>query len=198
MTAVSSKSGAVSIRYAAALLDMAAEANAVAQVETDIAELGAMIDASDEFRTMILNPLFGRAQQQRAILAIADKAKFQPLTRNFLGVLADNRRLSELPGIVRAFRSELTRRRGEVEARVVSAHALSDKQAKALQAQLSKVLGSNVTLNVDVDRDLLGGMVVTVGSTMIDDSVRRKLERLKRAMTTGSNQNQTLASKEVG
>ena len=92
--------------------------------------------------------------------------------------------------------AELSRRRGEVTAKVKAAHTLSAAQTKDLQAYLSQSMGHNVTLDVEVDKDLLGGMVVTVGSRMIDDSVRNKLERLGRAMGTGSNSNQQ--AKEVG
>ena len=117
--------------------------------------------------------------------ALAQKAKFQTLTANFLGVLAQNRRLPALGAVIGAFQSELRRRRGEVEAKVETAFALNPAQTNALQEQLSKAMGTNVTLNVEVNRDLLGGLVVTVGSRMIDDSVRRKLEKLQRTMNSG-------------
>lgn len=197
MTQKSSKSSPVAARYAGALLDLAAEAGLVEKVEADINDLSSMMDGSEDLRAVIRNPLVGRERQKDAILALADQAKFQTITRNFLGVVAGNRRLGALPSIISAFKSELTRRRGGLEARVQTAYALTPAQTEALQTQLSKAMGAHVTMDVVVDKDILGGLIVTVGSTMIDDSVRRKLERLKRAMSSGSNQNQTL-NKEVG
>lgn len=197
MASGSSNTNLVATRYASALLDMAEEAKLTAQVEKDMSELGAMIGESADLRVLIDNPLVSRVQQMNGILSIAEKAKLQQLTGNFLGVLADNRRLNILPQIIRKFAEECRRRRGEVEAKVETAYAMSPAQTDALQKELSKAMGTNVTLDVSVNKDLLGGMVVTVGSRMIDDSVRRKLERLQRTMSSGSNENQTQL-KEVG
>lgn len=172
----------VARRYAAALLDMAEESKAVEQVERDLLELQSMLQSSDDLKTMVASPLVNRGQQTATVAALADQAKFHKLTANFLGVLAQNRRLPVLNDVIEAFRIELTRRRGEVLAQVQSAVALSPAQTKALQEQLSKAMGTNVTLNVEVRKELLGGMIVTVGSRMIDDSVKRKLEKLQRAM----------------
>lgn len=193
----SSNSNQVASRYVSALLDMAADAGQTEKVEKDLLELEAMIAGSGDLQMLIDNPLMNSAQQRAGILALADKAKFQQLTGNFLGVVANNRRLSLLPQIIRTCKTELRKRRGEVEAKVESAFALTPAQTDALQKELSKAMGVNVTLNVEVNKDLLGGMIVTVGSRMIDDSVRRKLERLQRTMSSGSNENQTQL-KEVG
>lgn len=182
--ATTSSTGQVASRYAAALIDMAEQAQSVEKIEKDFADLEAMIASSRDLESLIRNPLLNRNQQQSAILAISAKAGFSPLTNNFLGVLAQNRRLPILNAVIRALKAELSRRRGVVDARVQTAFALSDAQTKALQKSLSDAMGSHVTLNVEVNRDLLGGMIVTVGSRMIDDSVRRKLERLKRAMSS--------------
>lgn len=178
-----SKTGPVAARYAAALIDMAEQAGAVEKIEKDFNALEAMIAGSADLTSLIRNPLYKRTQQSSAIAALAQKAGFDALTTRFLGVLVQNRRLSALPQVIQALRAELTRRRGGVEANVQSASALSDSQTKALQQALSESMGSHVTLNVAVDRSLLGGMIVTVGSRMIDDSVRRKLERLKRTLS---------------
>lgn len=161
---------------------MAAEDRLVEQVEKDLLELQSMLSSSEDLKAMATSPLVSRLEQTDAILALADKAKFQSLTKHFLGVLAQNRRLPALEGVIKAFRAELTRRRGQIDVKVQSAAALTPAQTKALQEQLSKAMGTNVTLNVEVQKDLLGGMVVTVGSRMIDDSVKRKLEKLQRAM----------------
>lgn len=178
-----SKSGLIAKRYAAALLDMAAEAKVLDKVEGDLHELAAMLKGSADLQSLVLNPLINRVQQKRAVAALAQSAKFHELTSNFLGVLADNRRLSALSAVIGAFHTEAAHRRGEVAARVQTAYALTPAQTDALQKELSKALGSNVTLNVEVAKDLLGGMIVTVGSRMVDDSLKRKLERLKRTLS---------------
>jgi F-type H+-transporting ATPase subunit delta len=175
---------------------MAADQGVVQQVEKDMAELTGMLAQSADLQTMIRNPLTGRKTQETAILALARQAKFNDLTVRFLGVVAQNGRLGALEGIVKAFGNELRKRRGEVQAQVQTAYALTPAQTKELQDQIAKAMGTNVTLDVSVNPELLGGMTVTVGSRMIDDSVRSKLQRLQRAMTTGSNQNQHI--KEVG
>ncbi|MEC7028954.1 MAG: F0F1 ATP synthase subunit delta [Pseudomonadota bacterium] len=197
MAAGSSKNNLVARRYASALLDMADEAKSVEKIEKDMLALEAMLEGSEDLQRLIENPLMSSGAQQNGILAIATKAKFQKLTQNFLGVLVQNRRLGALPQVINAMKAELRTRRGEVEAKVVSAYALTPAQTNALQKDLSKAMGTNVTLSVEVDKELLGGMTVTVGSQMIDDSVRSKLDRLKRAMSSGSNQNQ-VKLEEVG
>lgn len=201
MAAGSTGSSLVATRYATAFLDMTAESGSVEQAEKDLSSLEAMIAESDDLRFLIENPLVGRDRQQRAILALAEQAKFQPLTRNFLGMIAANRRLDRLPAILAAFRRELMRRRGAVEAKVQTAAALTPAQTEALRSELAQAMGAHVTLDVSVDKSLLGGMVVTVGSRMIDNSVKRKLEMLQRAMSapvnTATNGNEH-ASKEVG
>lgn len=196
MSAASSGSNIVAVRYASAFLDMAAEQGVVQQVEKDMAELAVMLKDSADLQALIANPLIGRAQQSAAIEALAQQAQFNGLTLRFLGVLAQNRRLAALSSLLKAFDNELRRRRGEIQARVQTAYPLSPAQSKTLQEQLTQAMGAQVTLDVSVNKDLLGGMSVTVGSRMIDDSVRSKLERLQRAMTSGSNQNQHI--KEVG
>ena len=196
MTARSSESSLVADRYASALIDMAEDAGNTDKIEKDMQDLGAMIAASEDLQRLIRNPLISRDQQKEAILAIAGKAKLQELTSNFLGVLACNRRRPLLEDVVQAIGREMSRRRGEIAAHVQSAYALSPEQTASLQKQLSEAMGTNVTLQVDVNKDLLGGMVVTVGSTMVDDSVRSKLDKLRRTMNAGSNENQQV--KEVG
>lgn len=186
----------VAVRYASAFLDLAAESGAVQAVEGDINALSAMLAGSEDLRRLVYNPLIGRTQKAQAMLALAQKAGFNDLTVRFLGVLAQNRRLSTLEVIVKAFAAELRRRRGEVQAKVETAYVLTPAQTKALQEQLAQAMGRNVTLEVAVNKDLLGGMTVMVGSRMIDDSVRTKLDRLQRAMTSGAAR--TAQIKEVG
>lgn len=190
-------SHAVTSRYALALIELAQESNKIEKVERDLNELAAMISASGDLATVISSPSLSSDQQAKAMMAIAEKAKFEGLTRNFLGVLVKNRRLAAVQGIVEAFRTELSRRRGEVAVEVQTAQDMSASQFEALQRAIAKGLGRDVALKAKVEPSILGGMIVTIGSKMIDDSVARKLERLKAAMSRQSNQNiQTV--KEVG
>jgi len=193
---VSSGSHTVARRYAAAFLDMAAQAKLVEKVERDMQALAVMVGESADLRLLARNPLISNKKKKKGLFALAEKAGFDGLTVNFLGVLADNRRLPALEDIIRAFDAELKKRRGIVDAVVESAYALSPAQTKALQDKLAATMGRNVTLDVTVNKDLLGGMVITVGSQMIDDSVRRKLERLQRTMSGQVDRNIQL--KEVG
>lgn len=186
----------VAVRYASALIEMASDSKILDKVEQDMADLGKMIEGSAELSSAIRNPLIGKPEKQAAIEAIAAKAKFQDLTKKFLSVLAVNGRLRHVTSIISAFGRQLRLHRGEVEVKVETAGALTDEQTKALKKQFSDKIGMNVTLEVSVNKDLIGGMVVTIGSRMIDDSVRSKLERLGRAMGAGSNENTLL--KEVG
>ncbi len=179
----SKKSNLVADRYASSLLDIAVDKKKVEKVEKDMLDLYAMIEASADFRKLLGNPLISKAQKLTAIEAISKSAKFEKITADFLLVLVQNGRLNGLSDVIIAFNRVLTKRRGEIAATVQTASALTAAQTKKLQDQLSKTLGSNVTMNVSVDKDLLGGMIVTVGSVMVDDSVRGKIQRLGRAMS---------------
>jgi len=182
-------SGAAALRYATALVDIAQDSNKIDAVEKDLNDLEAMISGSEDLQNMIRSPLISRTQQQQAMQALAAKAKFQDITANFLALLAQNRRLNMVQGIINAVRMDISRRRGEISANVQSAFKLTSAQEKALQDALAKAVGKAVAVNVEVKEDLIGGMVVTVGSQMIDSSVKRKLERLKIAMKSNANSN---------
>ena len=189
MTSAVKASSAVASRYAVALMDLAEESKALDAVEKDLSELSSMIESSDDLSLMIRSPLAGSAAQEKALLALADKAKFHKLTQNFLGVLAQNGRVNALEAIMEAFKIEASKRRGEVAVNVQVAQDLSAAQKKELEAAIAKTVGSDVMLDVQVEPSILGGMIVTVGSQMIDDSVVRKLERLQAAMSKQSNEN---------
>jgi F-type H+-transporting ATPase subunit delta len=189
----STAANVIATRYATALIETASQAvgqaGAIDSVEKDMSALATMLAASEDLRSLISSPLFRSEQQQAAISALAEKAGFNKLTINFLNVLAQNRRLGALEQIIVAFKDALAARRGEVKADVTTAFALTSEQERALQDSLKKSLGFNVHLNLNVDRSLLGGMVLTVGSRMVDDSVKGKLARLKQAMQSHTNQN---------
>ena len=169
-------------RYASALFDLASEAGSVTAVESDLGTLAAALAESGDLASFIRNPEVGRADFAKAMAALGKHLKLSKLTQNFLGVLAQNRRLSALPDMIRAFRTIAAAQRGEVTARVTSAHKLSDEQLKSLEAKLKVREGRTVKLTADVDPELLGGLVVTIGSKRIDGSIRSRLNSLAQAM----------------
>ncbi|MBA4046134.1 MAG: F0F1 ATP synthase subunit delta [Erythrobacter sp.] len=169
-------------RYASALFELAAEGGKVTAVETDLEALGAALRESGDLAALTTNPQLARAVQGNAMGAVAKKLKLSPLTTNFLGVLAANRRLGKLTGIIAAFKAIAAAQRGEVTATVTSAHPLSDDQLAALKTKLTAREGRTVMLTASVDPDLLGGLVVTIGSQRIDASIRTRLNSLAQAM----------------
>lgn len=189
MTSTVKRLSTVSKRYAGALIDLALEQKNLPKIEKDMDALGAMVEHSDDFRQFLASPLIGKAKQAEALSAITKKSKLQKTTENFLAVLIQNGRLGALPQIVTAFKADAAIRRGELSVQVTVAQDMSAKQAKALQDALKNSVGADVTLNITVEPAIMGGMIVTVGSHMIDDSVARKLERLKTAMAKRSNEN---------
>ncbi len=169
-------------RYAAALFDLAEEKGELDQVAQDLGRLAALTKESADLRRLIRSPLFSRAAQQGGIDAVMEGAKIGPLARNFVGIAAANRRLAELPDMIGAFRARLAARAGEVTAQVASAKPLTAAQTDALIDSLKKALGAKVAIEARVDPGLLGGLVVRVGSRMVDSSLRSRLNRLRIAM----------------
>lgn len=178
----SSPISAVAQRYAGSLYELAAQANAVAQVEKDLDRFEALLAGSPELDRMIKSPVFSSDEQFNAIAAIADKAGIAGLVGNFLRVVAQNRRLFAVPGMIKAFREIAAEQRGEVAAEVASAHPLTAAQQTELKAALTSVAGKDVAIAVTVDPSLLGGLVVKIGSRQIDTSLKTKLNLLKLAL----------------
>jgi len=174
--------GGVAGRYASALFDLAEEANQVRQVEKDLISLQSLLNESADLKRMVRSPVFSSDEQGRAIAAVAEKAGLAPLVVNFLKVLARNRRLFALNEMIRTFLALAARQRGEVNAEVSSAHPLSDEQLAALKETLRASAGKDVNILTKVDPTLLGGLIVKMGSRMIDSSLRTKLNSLKTAM----------------
>ncbi len=197
MTSSSSVSLVVLSRYAGALIDLAEKSKSVKDVQKDFREIEAMVDSSDELARFISSPLVSSRAQEKVIGDIAKKAKLNKLTQNFLGVLVQNRRLNALMGVIKAYDKAVSVRSGEVSVRVEVATKLSSTQEKDFQKKLSASIGSTVLVETVVVPEILGGMIVTIGSYMVDDSVRRKLERLSAALKQGSNQNTVQNLKEV-
>lgn len=178
----SETTGVIAERYATALFELADTQGALDQVAGDLKALKAMVRGSADFKRLLDSPVLTRAEAGKAIAALADAAKFTSLTANFLGLLAKNRRLSTLLGVVDAYLGRLAAKRGELSANVASAVPLSQAQQDALASSLKTAFGSNVAVDVTVDPALLGGLVVKVGSRMVDSSLKTKLQHLKLAM----------------
>nr|WP_137677912.1 F0F1 ATP synthase subunit delta [Parerythrobacter lutipelagi] len=169
-------------RYASALFELASEGGTVSAVESDLDKLASALAESGDLREVTTNPELSRKAQGSAIASVAAHLGLSELTKNFLGVLAQNRRLSHLDDMIRAFRSIAAAQRGEVTAEVTSAHALTDAQLDTLKNKLTAREGRTVKLQSKVDPDLLGGLVVTIGSKRIDGSIRTRLNSLAQAM----------------
>lgn len=169
-------------RYATALFELARDNGTIAAVESSLSTVRQALTDSADFAALTASPLIGRGDAAKAVSAAAGAMNLDPLTANFLGVLAQNRRLKELPAIVRAFRMLAANHRGEVTAEVISAHALSDDQVEALKVQLRQRVGRDVNVDLSVDSSLLGGLVVKIGSQMIDSSIKTRLNSLAHAM----------------
>ena len=182
MSETASISTGIAGRYAAAVFDLASEAGALAALEADVDALDAALSASADLREMIASPMVTREDQGKAIAAIAAKMGLAPLTTNTLRLMAQKRRLFVLPQLVTALRARIALEKGEVTAEVVSATPLTADQAASLIATLKKRVGKDVKLKTTVDESLIGGLVVKLGSTMIDTSIRAKLAGLKNAM----------------
>ena len=169
-------------RYATALFELGDERRILDEVASDLRQLRTMLQESSDFLRLIRSPVLSRAQQGSAVNAIAERAGLSPLVRDFLGVVARNRRLFAVPAMIDAFLAKLAARRGEVSARITAAQPLTDEQLAALNEQLRRSIGSRVSVEVEVDPGLIGGIIVKIGSRMVDGSVRSKLQRLQLAM----------------
>ena len=169
-------------RYATALFELARDERQLEAVGTSLATLRQSLRDSDEFRELTTSPLISREQAAGAVAATATAMGLDPITTNFLGVLARNRRLGQLGNVIRAFTMLAAAHRGETTAEVTSAHPLSDDQVAALKSNLKSRLGRDVSVDLTVDPTILGGLVVKVGSQMIDGSIRTKLNTLAHAM----------------
>jgi F-type H+-transporting ATPase subunit delta len=169
-------------RYASALFDLASEAGTVTAVETDLASLDQALRESGELRALVRNPQVSREALGRVLAGLGSAMAISPLTAKFLGVLAQNRRAGDLPAVIRAFGAIAAAQRGEVTAEVASAHPLSDAQLATLEQKLRAREGRTVKLKTRVDPELLGGLVVTIGSQRIDSSIRSRLNSLAQAM----------------
>lgn len=172
-------------RYAGALLALADDKGQVDKVAKDIAALASTIEGSEELSLALSNPLLPRNQVASALDLIVTKTGAGNLVKNFVGLVAKNGRAKELSSMALAFSEELAARRGEVLAEVISARELSISQVNALTDALSKEMGSKVQIEPKIDASILGGLIVRVGSKMIDSSLKSKLQKLKLSLSKG-------------
>ncbi len=169
-------------RYATALFELARDEKQLEAVGASLATLRETLRDSEDFRELTSSPVISRDQATGAVAATASAMRLDPITTNFLGVLAQNRRLSQLGAIIRTFNMLASGHRGETTAEVTSAHPLSDDQVQALRQNLRTRIGRDVAVDLNVDPTILGGLVVKIGSQMIDGSIRTKLNTLAHAM----------------
>ena len=169
-------------RYASALFDLARDQRQIESVGKSLDSLGQALLDSKDFAELVTSPLVSRDEAGKAFAALAPQLNLDPITSNFLGVLARNGRKSELRNVIRAFRRLAAEHRGEATAEVVTARPLNDEQLAALKQQLRARAGRDVNVDAQVDPSILGGIVVKLGSQQIDASIRTKLNRLASAM----------------
>lgn len=179
MASTGSSLTAISERYASALYDLADDSKKLDLVADDLRGLKTLLNDSDDLRRFIGSPLIDRAQQAEAMAAVIEKTGADDLTRRFVGVLGENRRLFVLPQVIDAYLATLAERRGEVTAYVTTAVALTAAQEKELAESLNKGVGGKTNIVAEVDPSLLGGMVVRVGSRMVDTSIRTQMQKLR-------------------
>ncbi|WP_299926348.1 F0F1 ATP synthase subunit delta [uncultured Pelagimonas sp.] len=175
-------SSGIAVRYATAIFEIVQENKNLPKLEANLDDLSAALDDSADLRELISSPVFSREEQGQAVSAIANKMGLIPAVTNALGLMAEKRRLFVLPQLIAVLRDMLAEEKGEVTADVASATALSDAQAVKLAETLKASVGKDVKINATVDESLIGGLVVKVGSKMIDTSIRSKLNSLQNAM----------------
>ena len=180
---MSSSATGLAGRYAGALYALAVDSGKINLINEELTSLSNLLDTSQDLVKLVSSPILSRSQQQAAITAILEKSGADILTVKFVGTLAANGRLSALPHVIDAFYQEHARRQGQVTAEVISAIALDDSRKMLVEKTVARLAGSNkLLLSMRVDPSLIGGLVVRIGSRMIDTSIKTKLSRLESAM----------------
>ena len=169
-------------RYATAVFELAKEEGSLSALEGDVDALDAALTDSADFRALIASPIYGRDAQGKAMQAIAQKAGLGAVVTNTLALLAAKRRLFVLPQLVSQLRARIAEEKGEITAEVTAAQALSADQEAKLAETLKARVGKDVKINMAVDESLIGGLVVKVGSRMIDTSIKSRLRALQNSM----------------
>ncbi|WP_372884078.1 F0F1 ATP synthase subunit delta [Shimia sp.] len=182
MSEPASISSGIAERYAKAIFEIAKETKSLAELESGLDDLSSVLAESADVRDLINSPVYTREVQGKAIAGIADKMGLQPMLKNALSLMAEKRRLFVMPQLVEQLRAMIAEEKGEVTADVVSAKALTKTQSEKLAKTLAARVGKDVKINATVDEALIGGLVVKVGSKMIDTSIASKLSSLQNAM----------------
>ncbi len=182
MSETASISTGIAARYATAIFQLAREDKGLDAIEKDVDALAAALDDSADFRNLISSPIYPRKEQQAAVTAIAGKMGLSANLTNLLGLMASKRRLFVLPQLIRALRDLIAEEKGEVTAEVTSARELTEAQSDKLAKTLKAQVGKDVKIRAAVDERLIGGLVVKVGSKMIDTTIASKLRNLQNAM----------------
>jgi F-type H+-transporting ATPase subunit delta len=169
-------------RYATALFDLALEDKALDKIRADLDRFDEMIAGSADLNRLVRSPVFGADEQVKALDPVLRQAKIDGISANFIKLVAANRRLFAIRDIIKAFRAMVARHKGEVSASVTVAEPLSEAHFSALKGALNNVTGKDVDLKVEVDPGIIGGLVVKLGSRMVDSSLRTKLNSIKTAM----------------
>ena len=182
MAAQETGTAGLAARYAAALFELADEAKQLDSAAADLRAIRALIAESADLRRLVRSPVLTRADQGKAIAAVLEKAGTSDLVRKFVGLVAENRRLFAFDDMIAAFLADLARRRGEVTASVTSAAPLNEAQTAAITEALRRAVGGKVAIETHTDASLIGGLIVKVGSRMVDSSIKSKLQRLKLVM----------------
>jgi F-type H+-transporting ATPase subunit delta len=169
-------------RYAIALFELALEGNSVDDVKSDLDRFDALIEESADLERLVRSPVFGADEQERAVGPVLDRMGMGELAAKFVKLVTANRRLFAVREMVRAYRALVARHKGEVTAQVTVAEPLGDAHRTAIQDALNSVTGKHVGLDVKVDPAIIGGLVVKLGSRMVDSSLRTKLNSIKHAM----------------
>ena len=169
-------------RYAKALFDLAREADVVDVVKSELDRFDALVAQSTDLARLVRSPVFSAHEQLQALSAVLERAGIAGLTANFLKLVTSNRRLFAVRDMIKAFRELVAQHKGETTAAVTVAEQLKDEHSQALRAALKAVSGKDVDLDIKIDPAIIGGLVVKLGSRMIDTSLRTKLNAIKHAM----------------
>lgn len=172
----------IASRYARALFDLADERGLLDEIADDGSRLLAAVADSADLQRLLRSPVLNRDEQGKAMAGILDAMAVNDLTRNFVGLIAQNRRLFVLTEMIQGYLNELARRRGEITAEVTAPKALSESQMTALRQSLQSKLGGTVTIDASIDPAMIGGLIVKVGSQMVDTSLRMQLDKMQLAM----------------
>jgi F-type H+-transporting ATPase subunit delta len=175
-------SSSIAARYATAVFELSKDSKGLKTLETDIDAMGAALESSDDLRTLISSPLYSRAEQGGAIGAVAKKMKLSTTMTNTLALMASKRRLFVVPQLIASLQAKIAEEKGEVTANVVCAKALTKAQSDKLAKTLSASFDADVKIIATVDETLIGGLIVKVGSKMIDTSIKSKLNALQNTM----------------